>query len=354
MALDRPNLTTLQQDIEADLLLSLGEAGLSPPDGDTQALADVLAGAMHAQYGYLANAVREIFPQTSRLFLGRWADLRSVLRKPATAATGTATATGTVGAVIPPGTLLRHGDLILTTTGGTVGVGGTVVIPLTASAGALGNIPGGTAIRFDVAIAGVRGEATVIAMAGGADLEDLEVWRARVMTALAQPPAGGAPHDYVRWALEVAGCTRAWVASHEMGVGSVTVRVMFDVVREGDFGIPTEGDIALVLDYLSDPSRRDVFGDLFVVAPVASPLDIEIQDLSPDTAAIRAAIQAQYVDLILREAVPGGPIHKSRMGEAISRAAGEGTHVLIMPDIVTHATGVIAVPGEITYSVSEE
>ena len=68
-----------------------------------------------------------------------------------------------------------------------------------------------------------------------------------------------------------------------------------------------------------------------VAAPVAVPLDFDIR-LTPDSSAIRAAIEAELRDLIFREAVPGGTLLISHIREAISIAAGEVDHVLLAPD----------------------
>jgi uncharacterized phage protein gp47/JayE len=88
-----------------------------------------------------------------------------------------------------------------------------------------------------------------------------------------------------------------------------------------------------------------------VVAPVAVPLDLTITGLTPDTAAVRAAIEAEIIDLLRREAVPGGTILLSHLREAISIAAGEADHALTIPAAnVTHATGELAVLGTITWA----
>ncbi|MCD3114262.1 phage baseplate protein, partial [Salmonella enterica subsp. enterica serovar Enteritidis] len=47
-------------------------------------------------------------------------------------------------------------------------------------------------------------------LTGGADTEEPETWRARVMERYYWIPQGGADPDYVIWAKEIAGITRAW------------------------------------------------------------------------------------------------------------------------------------------------
>ena len=97
-------------------------------------------------------------------------------------------------------------------------------------------------------------------------------------------------------------------------------------------------------------ARRPVTANPTVVAPIAAPLNMSIQ-LLPSSQAIRDAVTAEIADLLRREAVPGGTILLTHLREAISIAAGETDHVLISPVAnVTHATGLIAVPGVITWS----
>ena len=66
-------------------------------------------------------------------------------------------------------------------------------------------------------------------LAAGSDAETDESLRARVLRRIQKPPQGGAGYDYVAWALEVPGVTRAWVYPAEMGLGTVTVRFVRDL-----------------------------------------------------------------------------------------------------------------------------
>ena len=57
-------------------------------------------------------------------------------------------------------------------------------------------------------------------IAGGADEQSDLLLLQRVLARLRQPPHGGADFDYIRWALEVPGVTRAWVYPLELGAGT--------------------------------------------------------------------------------------------------------------------------------------
>lgn len=143
--------------------------------------------------------------------------------------------------------------------------------------------------------------------------------------------------------------TRAWVSGGEMGAGTVTVRFMMDSTY--DDGIPESGDVATVQAYLDDTSRRPVTAEVFVAAPTAVALDVEITGLTPNTTAVKAAVEAELLDMIRREAEPGGDIPISKIWEAVSIATGETKHKITAPtDDTTHGTGEIAVLGTVTYA----
>lgn len=96
--------------------------------------------------------------------------------------------------------------------------------------------------------------------------------------------------------------------------------------------------------------RRPVTADVTVAAPVGADLDVTIRSLTPDTPAVRAAIEAEIADLVLRDSAPGGAIRISRLREAISGAQGETDHALVAPAAdVTHTAGQIAVMGDVTW-----
>ena len=148
----------------------------------------------------------------------------------------------------------------------------------------------------------------------------------------------------MQWALEVPGVTRAWVYPLEQGSGTVVVRF----VRDGDASIiPDAAAVALVQAHID--AVRPVTAAATVLAPVASPVNYQIQ-LTPNTAAVRAAVEAELRDLHLREAIPSGTLLLSHINEAISIAAGETDHVLVAPVAnVSPGVGYIATFGSITW-----
>jgi uncharacterized phage protein gp47/JayE len=77
--------------------------------------------------------------------------------------------------------------------------------------------------------------------------------------------------------------------------------------------------------------------------------------LSPNTASVQAAVQAELEDLFRREAgvedgAGSGTVLLSHIREAISRAEGETDHVLVSPAAdVTLSAGEIATVGNLTF-----
>lgn len=360
MGFERRTLTSLRAEVRADYQAGLPGADALLQQSNLRVMGDVKAGLAHGLYGYLGWLAEQVLPDRAEwTWLERWAALFGLERRAANAAEGVATFSGQVGALVPAGLPLQTsgGARFETLAGGTIAAGGNANVAIRAvTAGAGGNQTVGVTLSLVEAVAGVNATALIAAnVTGGVDEESDESLRARLLFRMALPPQGGAEHDYEHWAREVPGVTRVWVKRKEMGAGTVTVRFMMDELRASEQGIPQgagapaySGDLALVADHFAGP--RPVTADVFVVAPIPVPLDLTITGLSPDTPAIRAAIEAEVKDMLFRDAVPGGIIRRSRLGEAVSIATGEVHHSLTLPagDVV-HGVGEIAVMGAVTY-----
>ena len=349
MPFSRPDLATLINRAEADIETRLPGADARLRRSNLNVLARVHSGAAHGLYGYLEWIARQVIIDTADGdMLERHASIWGVDRKAASPAIGNITVTGINGAIVPADSTLARSDGAQYTTDAEATIsGGTATIAVTAvDGGQAGNASAASSLSFDTPIDGVSATATVAVggLTGGADIEADEDLRARLLARIQQPPHGGASYDYVAWALEVPGVTRAWVYPAELGLGTVTVRF----VRDDDASpIPDAGEVTAVQDYVD--SVRPVTADVTVVAPIAVPLNFTI-DLTPDTAAIRAAVEAELRDLLLREAEPGATILLSHIREAVSLASGENDHILTVPAAnVTHAVGEMATFGTIIW-----
>lgn len=309
----------------------------------------VLAGGLSGLYQFVEYLNRQVWPdQAEAEFLVEHGARWGVYRTPAAPATGSVSFTGTNGAIIPASTVVQRADgtRYLTDAIATIAAG-VALVPVTAEiAGQASNSALATAVTLVSPIAGVNSAANAsTALAGGADIEDVEAWRTRILARIRQAPQGGSVPDYIAWALEVPGVTRAWVYPGELGPGKVTVRF----TRDDDASpIPDAGEVATLQDYIDE--RRPVTAAVTVVAPVAAPLNFTIQ-LTPNTPPVKGAVEAELADLIRREGEPGGTLLLSRLREAISIASGETDHVLTVPNAdVTHTVAQIPTMGVITWA----
>lgn len=350
MPFARPTLTELIDRVITDIssrVTGVGSAVLR------RSLLGILgqseAGAVHMLYGYIDWAARQTIIDTAEAeYLERWAAIWKVLRKTAGFSTGQITLSGSAGAVVADRTILQRQDGVqYIVLGAATFVGATLNVSVKAvEAGSTGDAVVGSGVFLLSPIAGVQSTASAAtALVGGLDVESDAQLLSRLLKRIRQPPHGGAESDYELWALEVPGVTRVWVYPLQMGAGTVTVLFVCD----GDASIiPTAGKVAEVQAYID--ARRPVTAEVFVAAPIADPLDMSVK-LSPNTAAVRSAVIAEFDDLITRDARPGSTILISRLREAVSLAAGEADNIITAPTLdVPHANGHMATPGTITFS----
>lgn len=350
MPLQRQTVQQLKDRIRADIKSRLTGTDPSLAKSVAGALADVLAGAVHGLYGAIDYFGRQILPDTAVAEdQVRHASLYNIQPLAATAATGNITFTGTDGVTIPTGTELQraNGALYTTTADATIATG-TATAPVTASiAGTAGNAVAGVALTLTTPIGSVNSAATVATggLVNGADVETGDSLLSRLLTRLREVPQGGSAADYIRWAKEVAGVTRAWCFPLEGGAGTVFVRF----VRDNDASIiPDAGEVAAVQAYIDE--LRPATAALTVAAPTAVPLNFTIA-VTPNTVAVQTAVTAELTDLIKSESYPGATLLLSHIREAVSRAAGEANNVVTVPAAdVVYSNSQIGTMGVITWA----
>lgn len=351
---DRPSLGNLVQRVRTDLLTSLSEDEVLRRS-DLEVQARVQAAAWHTVLGFIEFLALQMLPDTA---IGEWLERhgawREVLRKPATKATGPVTLLATTGGVFPADTIIPAntrlqrsgvGDYLVVSD--TPAVGASVAVTVRAAdAGAAGNALAGTKLSMVSPIAGVQSVATTGELSGGADIEDIEVYRARIRDFDRTPAHGGNPDDYVRWVKETPGVNVAKVWVYRNSLGDDNHGITFIVAGRADF-IPTTEEVAAVQAYVD--GKKPAGAEPLVFAPIAVPQAHTI-DIVPDTPAIRGAVEDELCDFYRREAQPAGTIHATRREEAISVAAGEAWHQSTAPvgDVVLTA-GHISTFGSITW-----
>jgi uncharacterized phage protein gp47/JayE len=347
------------------------------PNDYPRVLADANAGNAHLNLQYIDWLALQLLPDTAETqFLDKWANIYltnsdgSKGRKVATYASGTATITGTLalGASMPQGTQFtaQSGSDTLTfqtTSNVTVANAPTQFEIRSLQAGAESNLAVGSVLTISAAIPGIDGStAAVVSMSGGADEETDDDLRIRVLTRIQQPPMGGDAEDYVEWALEYPGVTRAWASPMEMGVGTMTVRFMMDDLRATTSpltnGFPLPGDCAGLLAFLNT-KRPVTVKDLFVVAPVPELINFTVSNLDSDDSSTWANIATSVSAMLAQKAAPAyaqngvaqeaQTIYAAWVSDAILNAEGVTSFDLTMTDHAMPTAGSMAVLGSITH-----
>lgn len=359
MAYEIPTLTEIDERIQADLKTRIEGAVSFLRRSVLKIQARVYAGAVRLLYGYLKYQSLQLFVLTSDSEeLEIQGNELGVTKTKAVEASGTGTATGSAGLVIPANTELEsnagytyYTDVEVTFTGTTASVDFTA-----AEAGANSNDDGGILLSFVSPIAGVTTTITVDVngIDGGTDEETDEAFRQRVLTRKRQPPHGGAEFDYENWALEISGVTRAWSFPQYQGDG--TIGLAF--VRDNDESIiPSAAEVETVRAYIeehTDPLTGlqvgyPVDAALFMITLTLDSIDMTIQ-LNPNTAVARAEVTEKIEDFILSDGGPGETLTLSNLSAAISLSANELSHRVIIPtDDIATAINKVPVLGTITF-----
>lgn len=333
MPFETPTLPALVSRVQSDL------SGDALRRSDALVLSRAQAGAVYGLYGFLDWIAAQILPDTAdEETLIRQAQLRLKSgRKPAVAAQGAASFTAAPGAGLAAGALLQYVD------GRQYRVAQDVIaspVNTTAQleavdAGLAGDLAAGATLSLVVPVEGFASDFIVTGggITGGSDQEGVEALRQRVIRSYRVIPHGGSAKDYETWALEVPGVTRAWPVRNYLGPG--TVGLFF--VREGDADpIPDAAERQAVKDYIEQ--QRPVTAELYVLSPKPRPVNYTIR-VTPDTVAVRAAVEAELRDLHDRESDLGATLLLSHIREAVSGATGETDHAVTVPaaDVVPAA-----------------
>jgi uncharacterized phage protein gp47/JayE len=335
--------------LEAEIRLALPGADPQLRFSMEYVLARVVAMASYEMDGYIEYVMRQILPTTCDVeFLPLHGFFWSIPQLEAQRAVGPVEFSGTDSTVIPAGTAMLIDDLEFTLDADVTIASGTGEGTVTAELeGAAGNKSEGAELTLVSPIAGIQSAVTILTpgLSGGVDIENPEAWRARIVERVQTPPHGGNEADYHTWAKAVPGVSRVWVYPNQLGRGSVYLLFVMD--EKPATIIPTPTEVGFVQDYID--IKRPVTADVTVAAPTPVEVDFEI-NLSPNTAAVRAAVTAELADLIRRESTPGGTLLLSHIREAISVATGETDHALVNPSAnVTRTFGEISVVGDITF-----
>jgi uncharacterized phage protein gp47/JayE len=196
-------------------------------------LARTVSGQTALGFKYLDWIARQAIVDTADAEnLDNWGRVYGVPRKGTEKASGSVVFSGVDGSVVNVGTQIQRADGVLytTTASGTIATGSATVAAIADDGGTSGNASASASLSLVEPASGINSTASVATggFVGGADAEDDESYRARILARIQQPPHGGSRSDYEQWALAVSGVTRAWVYPNELGLGTVTVRFVKD------------------------------------------------------------------------------------------------------------------------------
>lgn len=207
-------------------------------------------------------------------------------------------------------------------------------------AGTIGNLPNGSQLQFANPLPNVGRVATVTGQTvTGADAEDVEVYRQRILDRFQKRPQGGAYADYEQWGEEAAGVRSVYPYTSACP-GQVEIYV--ESATEPD-GIPTAAQIQAALDLIeldqNGLATRRPIGALVNGFPIARlAFDVRVLGVSVpgDLATVRDQIEAALTDYFLsREPYIVGLSVGARTDRVTATAVGG-----VVDDVVGAAGGV--------------
>jgi uncharacterized phage protein gp47/JayE len=322
----------------------------------------VNAMATFDEYTYLAGLGQELMPDTAMLWLARHASIRGVPQILAAPSSGSATIAGT-NVSLPSGFAFIDpvsGIIALVSVPVAIVGTGTATVALVASeATASSNLAGDLVLNVVSPTTGLNPQSCTLSaagMTGGADLESIDDWRARILARWRAPAMGGDEQDYVTWAQTVPNVKYVYVAPAAIqGLGNVGVTIAM-----AGPAVPSSAELASVAAAIAVP--RPVTARVGVFAATLLPINVSIA-LNPDTTETRAAATAALQLFFAQDGqiggpvlttggatTPGGIIYMSRLDNALSSSDGEYSHERSVPAAdVTPGVGQLPVLGVITF-----
>lgn len=378
MPYQRPTLSQLRSNVAAAINANLPGADALLRFSNVNILGTVQAGLSHEHYGYLDWIALQTNPFTATgEYLEAWGALKNLYRKGAIQAAGPVTFPCAASSdAIVVGTAVSRSDgvpyVVTAAAAPLAAPGGSpqpYQITVTAEAapdptgltGAFGDAQVGTQFTLGQTVPGVTSSGTSGLITGGADLETQDDYRARVLQVYGNTPQGGAQQDYVTWALEVAGVTRAWCQPLYSGAGTVGVYFMMDEVESAFQGVPqgtnggaasetrtaaATGDQLAVANYIYP--LRPVTALVYSLAPTLQQVNLTITGVA---VANQAAVQTALASTIQGLASPGGTIELAALWASARIADPSDDFLITVPtaDVVAGA-GQLPVLGTITWN----
>ena len=335
----RPSYTELKARVEADLAEM--PAVLRTP------LAAALARGDHGLHAHLDWIDAQCSPLTCELErLYDWAALYAVDRLAATAATGSALATGAVGTPLLKDTALRgtNGLDYTVQSAVTLGAASTSVTIRCTTTGSAGNLSAGQTLNLVDPVSGINSTLTVgvAGISGGEEEEDVDDWRARVadewQTITTYGARSGKPADYRFWAKSAhPSVTTALVQLHALGLGTVLVRPICNGLTDR---LPTQAVLEAIAAYFE--TIVPATADWRLAAPIPLRVTVSIDLVSSvDTEVNRTAIENAAASLVLSESSEDSVLAMAEIDAATATVTDQYTRIMPTADIPVGAGEVL-------------
>ena len=292
-------------------------------------LARVFGGASFELYQYLDVLAEQGMVDTATgEYLTRWASIWGIYRKEAQFATGSVLFQSEGSGLIAKGTQLKRDDgtLFKVTEGTDIAV--SKMVPVKAiDHGSVANTAADVNLQLISPILGVVNQVMVVSpsIMGGQETETDDGLRARLLDRIQNPILGGRLQDYIQWAKEVNGVANAWVSACHFGVGTVAVTYLCD--DEASL-IPDESHLQLVQSHLE--SRRPLSAEVFVLAPQAVPINLNVK-IEPNETDIQQSIISHLTIALQQQTHPGMTIHLSFYHKILSNLPELIDYELVLP-----------------------
>ncbi|MGP2862214.1 baseplate J/gp47 family protein [Serratia bockelmannii] len=346
----RQLIKTGEQDIEIELDEKL------PPVGVERALNTSFSGAVRDVYDYQSWIADQVVPspKSDDQTIIDTASTEGVIRKAATYAVGNAIFKGTQPIPLNTEMQARNGNGYHVITA-SAPVNGVQNITIQADdVGASGNLDADAQLTLVSPIPGVESTGVVdgYGLTGGTDIEPISELLDRLLFRKRNPPVGGAVHDYVIWAREMAGVSRAWAWDAWHGPGTVGLAWVYDSRTDIT---PTAADRAAMNEYLfrhADPATGNFVGkpggiEVWIISLTLKPIGPAIK-LVPDSAETRRATLAN-LNALQRTLSPGSTLLLSSLRTAIGTATGVTDYTLNINSDITSASGELITIGDVTW-----
>lgn len=222
--------------------------------------------------------------------------------------------------------------------------GKDVEVPVVATAyGAKSNLENGAELSFrDGTPDGLSESVSVVRISGGESVaveiggetqiwgESADAYRARLLSRIQNPPAGGSAEDYRRWAMRFSFVSDAFVFPNFPKTNSVSV-----ALANYESGIELdEKEVGEVRDYIAGDVRRPVTADVRVFSVSSVPVEV-VASVSPFTESVKGSVKTS-LERALRKCEPGKSVSMADLELAV--LSGSTAETFVVSDLKKNGT----------------